>query len=91
MSLKSKAIVLLIPMFLVFLSCMPSQIGKSNEKITQVYTIKVLSEKGDYQLIKVMAPKKRDKFLITKRGEVISEFGSRHLERALESFNLISE
>jgi len=91
MSLKPKAIALLIPMFLVFFGCMSSQIGKSNEEITQVYTTKVLLEKGDYQLIRVMAPNKFDKFLITKKGEVISEFGSRHLERTLESFNLISE
>ncbi|HIC90749.1 MAG TPA: hypothetical protein EYP21_01525 [Syntrophaceae bacterium] len=91
MSLKSKAIALLIPMSLVFSGCMPSQIGRSNKEITQVYTTKVLSEKGDYQLIRVIAPNKFDKFLITKKGEVISEFGSRNLERALESFNLIAE
>ena len=86
-----KGIVLLVAILCLFSACMSSQIGNFKPEIEQVYKTKLIAESGDYQLIKVLAPNKFDKLLIIRGSEVVSEFKSRDLERALESFDLISK
>lgn len=88
-----KVIALLVSILCPLSGCMSSQIGKSKAEIEQLYSTKLLllSKTGDYQLIKVLVPHKTDRFLIIKGGQVVSEFKSRNLETALDSFKLMAK
>ncbi len=86
-----KRIVILVS--LLFFGCAPSLRELSKEAILKHFQPKgkiiVLATEGDWELVKVDIPQRRDKICILKKGKVVDEFDPHSLEKALHTFRLL--